>query len=74
MQHTNPFSNVGYDIQDLKRQIEHKADQHEIHALNSKLDRLEHSLREACAETDGLRLRCKRLEEVVRELNPGACL
>lgn len=69
--HTNPFSPAGYDLADLRNRIERKADEHELATLRSAVDRLEHSLRESRAETDGLRSRCERLEEAVRELNPG---
>jgi len=70
--HTNPFSDVGYDLQDLRNQIRQKADTHEIHSLRSSVDSLERSNRSLSSEVDGLRSRCERLEELVRELNPGA--
>ena len=72
--HTNPFTDVGYDLADIKRQVAQKADSNELHSLRSSMDSLERSLREACSTIDGLRSRCERLEEVVRELNPGAAL
>lgn len=40
-----------------------KADSHEIHSLRSDVGSLEHSLREARAEIDGLRSRCEELQE-----------
>ena len=70
--HQNPFSAGGYDYQDLKRQLDHKADQHEIHTLRSNVDGLERANRSLSSEIDALRRRCDRLEEIVRELNPGA--
>jgi predicted nucleic acid-binding Zn-ribbon protein len=72
--HTNPFSDVGYDLADIKRQLSQKADNHEILTLRSHVDSLEHALREASSEIDGLRSRCERLEEAVRELNPGLAI
>ena len=69
--HTNPFTDVGYDLQDLRNQIQRKADESEIYSLRSSVDSLERSLREASSTIDGLRSRCERLEEAVRELNPG---
>jgi len=64
--HSNPFSTVGYDLRNLECKIDRKADQYEIHTLRSNVDRLECSLREARAETDGLRYRLERLEESIR--------
>ena len=69
--HTNPFTNVGYDLADIKRSISQKVDSHELSSLRSTVDSLERSLREVRSENDGLRSRVDRLEEVVRELNPG---
>lgn len=66
--HTNPFSATGYDLADLRGKIERKADSHEITSLRSNVDSLERSLREACAEIDGLRRRCEVLEESCAEL------
>ena len=64
--HSNPFSSVGYDISELRRLIEQKADRHEIYPLTSAVDRLERSLREIGSTIDGLRHRCERLEENLR--------
>ena len=72
--HTNPFTDVGYDLADLKRQISQKVDNHELHSLRSHVDGLERSLWKARSEINDLRSRCERLEEVVRELNPGAAI
>ena len=66
MMHTNPFSAVGYDLSDLRRQIAEKADNHEIHSLRGTLDRLERSVdmarNEHRSEIDGLCSRCEILE------------
>jgi predicted RNase H-like nuclease (RuvC/YqgF family) len=69
--HTNPFTAAGYDLSDLQRKIDQKADSHEIHSFRSALDRLESSVRELRAENDSLRSRCERMAETLRELNPG---
>lgn len=66
--HTNPFTDVGYDLQALKNELQQKADKHEIHSLRSTLDRMEHSLREACSDIASLRHRCEVLEESCQEL------
>lgn len=49
--------------------ISAKADAHEVHALRSTVDRLEHSLREARTEIDGLRGQCEELQTRVHTLN-----
>jgi hypothetical protein len=76
--HQNPFSPGGYDYSHLERQFQQKADEHEIIALRSTVDRLERSIdvarEEHRSELDGLRSRCERLEALVLELNPGANL
>lgn len=53
--------------------VERKAEQaisrlYEIDALRSNVDRLEHSLREASAEVNGLRYQLETLQSVVTEL------
>lgn len=74
--HSNPFSSVGYDLSDIHRQLNQKADQHEIHSLRSTLERIERSIDmardEQRREIDSLRSRCERLETLVLELNPDA--
>lgn len=76
--HSNPFSSVGYDLADLRRQIDQKVEKYEIHSLQSSLDRIERSVDmardEHRGELDRLRSRCERLEALVLELNPGAAL
>lgn len=63
---SHTFSQVGYDLRNLESKIDRKADQYEIHTLRSNVDSLEHFLREARAETDGLRSRVETLEESLR--------
>jgi hypothetical protein len=67
--HTNPFTAAGYDLSNLERQIQQKADRHEIHTLRGEVDRLERSLHAADSTSAGLRDRCERLEEDFRRLN-----
>ena len=45
-----------------------KADKHEVFTLDSTMDRLASSLREARAEIDGLRRRCEQMETQVQTL------
>ena len=74
--HSNPFSSVGYDIADLRRQIDQKADKYEIHSLGSSLDRVERSVDmardEHRREIDELRSRCERMEMLIAQMNPIA--
>jgi predicted nucleic acid-binding Zn-ribbon protein len=67
--HTNPFTAAGYDLSNLERQIQQKADKHEIYSLRSDVDRLESALQSADSTSAGLRDRCERLEEDFRRLN-----
>lgn len=56
---------------EIERKLQLKADAHEVHALRSDVARLERSNGALRAEIDGLRSRCERMAEVLRELNPG---
>ena len=60
---SNPFSNVGADIQRL---TSNKADRHEVDSLRRHVDSLEHSLRTLSAATDALCNRIEQLEETER--------
>jgi len=68
MLHTNPFSGTGYDLRSLESQIERKADKHEVSSLAGAVDRLEHSLREARAEIDGLRSQLQAAQNQIERL------
>jgi chromosome segregation ATPase len=72
--HTNPFTGTGYDLRALETKIDRKADQHEVASIRGDVGNLERSLGEVRTERDELRNRVERLEEIVRELNPGANL
>lgn len=65
--HSNPFHPNGLDISNLQRQINEKADKHELSSLERRLAALEHSLREISAENARLLHRCEILEESCRE-------
>jgi len=44
-----PWTEIGRlesDVRDIQSTLHNKADSHEIHQINSRLDSLEHSLRE----------------------------
>lgn len=71
MIHTNPFTPTGYELSELKREIQQKADRHETTSLRGTMDSLERTLRELSTEIIELRSRNERLEEAVRDLNPG---
>lgn len=60
--HSNPFTDYGHDIRELRSAIDRKPDSHELHEINRRLDRLEHSLREACSTIDGFLSRLQELE------------
>jgi flagellar biosynthesis chaperone FliJ len=61
-----PWTGLGSlqsDVSDIKSQLHGKVDSHEIHSINSRLDRLEHTMREISSALDELRHRCEILEE-----------
>ena len=64
--HSDPFTPTGYDIASLQREVQQKADQHELHSRDSRLDSLERSLLDLRAANDSLRHRCEILEESCR--------
>jgi len=60
-----PWTGIGSlqrDISDIKQKLLGKVDKYEIHSINSRLDRLEHTVREISSALDGLRYRCEALE------------
>lgn len=61
-----PWTGIGSlqsEVTDIKRILSGKADAHEIHSINTRLDHLEHTIREISSTLDGLRYRCEALEE-----------
>jgi septal ring factor EnvC (AmiA/AmiB activator) len=69
--HSNPFSPIGYDLNDIKAQLARKANEHELPQIRSDVASLERTVGELRTENDGLRSRVERLESAVLELNPG---
>lgn len=69
--HTPPFSGVGHDLHGLKDEIRRKADSSDLYPIRRDVDGLERTVGELRTANDELRTRCERLEEAVRELNPG---
>ena len=68
---TNQFTDAGADIAELRRNADTKADRHELDSIRGDVARLERSIGELRAENDGLRSRCEKLGEAIRELNSG---
>ncbi len=61
----SPFTDTGRlqgAVDELSRRIDGKADEHEVSSLRGVVDRLEHSLREACAEIACLRDQLSQVE------------
>ena len=61
-----PWTDTGriqQDVTALQSSMRGKAEAYELNAVRSTVDRLEHSMREACATIDGLRQRVLELEQ-----------
>lgn len=54
---------IEYEIREVRDLIRQKADRHEFHSLNSRVDSLERTLSNLSAEVDGLRRRVSQVEE-----------
>ena len=70
MQTQAPWTEVGRlqsDVSDIKRQLNGKVDDHEIYSLRSKVDSLEHSLREISTSLDEFRYRIEDAENKINE-------
>lgn len=66
-----PWSDIGRaqsDIRDIQNALGSKADDHQIHEANRRLDSLEHTLREISASVDGLRHELEASQDRIREL------
>ena len=57
------ISRCQQDISSIKSELHRKADDHEIHSINRRLDSLEHSLREIGTALDGFLFRLQACEE-----------
>lgn len=61
-----PWTGIGSlqsEVSDIRNQLSRKVNDYEIHSINTRLDRLEYTLREISSVLDGLRYRCETLEE-----------
>jgi predicted RNase H-like nuclease (RuvC/YqgF family) len=63
---------VEWRVEEIERNLQRKADQHEISTLSGDVGRLECSLRETRAEVDGLRRELQALQDQVMQLLQGA--
>jgi hypothetical protein len=66
MIHSSPFSQVGNDLRELDSR---KADKHEIHTLNSRVDTLERAYRELSSDVNGLRSELQTAQETIRQIS-----
>lgn len=67
----DPSSGLGHlqsEIQQLEHKISGKADQHDVSQTHSDVVRMEHTMREACAEIARLRDRLETLEQKIVDL------
>ena len=53
------------EIQEVRSQVHRKAESYEVHALASRVDRLEHTVRDLCATLDGLRTELQAIRESI---------
>lgn len=61
-----PWTDIGSlqsDVREIRSQIHNKADNHEIHSINRRLDSLEHTCRELSSQINEVLYRVQRLEE-----------
>ena len=61
-----PWTGIGSlqaEVSSIQNQLRGKVDSHEIHSINSRLDHLEHSIREISSLCNDLRNRLQVLEE-----------
>lgn len=64
-QQSDGFSRVG---QDIHRLFSDKADKHEIHSANSRIDRLESDKRQLEIEVNGLRGQIENMQNQIQGL------
>jgi len=61
-----PWTDIGHlqtDIQSLKNELYQKANSHEIHSIDRRLDSLEYTSRQLSAQVDELLFRLQKMEE-----------
>jgi len=66
-----PWTEIGRlqsDLSDVKRQLNNKAENHEIHTLNIKVDSMERSMRELSSNIDELRYRIEDAENKITQV------
>lgn len=65
-----PWTEIGrcqQDIQSIKNKLHRKADDHEIHSINRRLDSVEHTLREISSTLDGILFKFQTIENQLTE-------
>ena len=65
-----PWTQIGalqQEVGTLKNDLHRKADSHEIHEINRRLDSMEHSLREISSALDGILSRLQTYENQAAE-------
>lgn len=60
----------GHLRDEMNRELNQKADKHEISSLRSNVDSLENTVRELRSEISGLRSELQRLQEIIERVNP----
>ena len=74
MQTQAPWTEIGRlqsDVSDIKRQLNNKVDNHEIHTLRNNVDSLERSMWELSSSVDELRGRIEDAENKIMILEDG---
>jgi polyhydroxyalkanoate synthesis regulator phasin len=59
---------VEWRVEEIERNLQRKADQHEISTLSGDVGRLECSMREARSDVDGLRSQLQALQDQLAQL------
>ena len=55
------------EVEEVRRALHGKANSYELHALTSKLDRLECTMRDLSTTLDGFRAELQAVQETLRE-------
>ena len=59
---------VEWRVEEIERNVQRKADSHEVSTVAGDVVRLEHSLRETRAEVDGLRAQLQTMQDQIERL------
>jgi len=65
-----PWTQIGalqQEVSSIKSELSRKAESYEIHSLNSRLDSVEHTVREIVSALDGLVFRLQAIEDKVNQ-------